>query len=282
MCSYNLDLFDADTIARMLEHFRNVLEAVAANPRQRIDELAVISAAERRMLIGEVPAAPSRPPAEFAPAWFARQAARTPSAIAVTCGPASLTYGELNARANRVAHHLRGLGVGPDVLVGLYLERSLDLIVAILGVLKAGGAYVPLDPAYPADRLVFMLADAAVPVVVTAGQVAASLPDFGGTVVALDRITTELDREPASDPQVTLGAHNRAYVIYTSGSTGRPKGVDVTHGNLARLFTRRTSGSTSARGTCGPCSIPMPSTSPCGRSGELCSTAAGSSSFRTR
>ena len=112
VCSYSMDLFDADTIARMLEHFRNVLEAVAANPRQRIDQLAVISAAERRMLVGEVPDVPSAPPAQLAPSWFARQAAHTPSAVAVTCGTQSLTYQELNARANRLAHHLRRLGIG--------------------------------------------------------------------------------------------------------------------------------------------------------------------------
>src|SRR5205823_1257163 len=146
----------------------------------------------------------------------------------------SLAYGELNRRANRLAHRLRDLGVGPDVLVGLCVERSLDLVVGILGILKAGGAYLPLDPGYPADRLAFMVEDAQVPVVVTHAPGAAALPTLtGATRIMIEDLENEAREH---DPPPLARPEHVAYVIYTSGSTGKPKGVLVTHANAARLM----------------------------------------------
>ena len=165
------------------------------------------------------------------------QAERTPEAVALTCAAESLTYSELNARANRLARRLRAMGVGPEVLVGLCVGRSADMVVGLLAVLKAGGAYVPLDPAYPAERLAFMLDDARASVLLTEEKLRGDLPDCTARVLCLDyrtggqstrRASANLDGEPA--------AANLAYVIYTSGSTGRPKGVQVTHGALANLL----------------------------------------------
>ena len=166
---------------------------------------------------------------------FEAQVDRAPHAVALTLAGRSLTYAELDERANRLANHLQSLGVGPEVLVGLSAPRSLEMVVAILGILKAGGAYLPLDPEYPAERLAFMLEDARSPVLVTAG-----VPPAGAgraRVVSLDTDAPELQRSPATRPAPAAGPHNLAYVIYTSGSTGRPKGVMVEHGNVTRLFT---------------------------------------------
>jgi nonribosomal peptide synthetase DhbF len=166
---------------------------------------------------------------------FEAQADRTPHAIALTFEGRSLTYAELDERANHLANHLLGLGVGPEILVGLSAPRSLEMVVAILGILKAGGAYLPLDPEYPAERLAFMIEDARVPVLLTCGAVPAA--SGSARVVALDTGWEEIARSPATRPPLSAGPHNLAYVIYTSGSTGRPKGVMVEHWNVARLFT---------------------------------------------
>ncbi len=170
----------------------------------------------------------------------AKQAAATPEAVAVVMGDQTLSYRELNERANQLAHLLQTLGVGPDVLVGLCIERSLDLIVGLLGILKAGGAYVPLDPGYPLERLAFMLRDAQAPVLVTKGHLVTRLHSQGARVVCLDADAGLLERQSASDPvacegEVCLHLENLAYVIYTSGSTGQPKGVQITHNSLLNL-----------------------------------------------
>ncbi|MBC7931004.1 MAG: amino acid adenylation domain-containing protein, partial [Rubrivivax sp.] len=167
---------------------------------------------------------------------FEAQAGRAPDAVAATFEKNQLTYGELNRRANKLAHHLRGLGVGAEVLCGIYVERSLDMLVAILGTLKAGGAYVPIDPAYPKERVAFMLEDAGRPVLLTQKALADSLPEHEARVICLDSdwetVASASDENPASE----VTPDNLAYVIYTSGSTGQPKGVQVTHGSVARLF----------------------------------------------
>ena len=142
-------------------------------------------------------------------------------------GDERLSYGALEARANRLAHHLRGLGVGPEVVVGLCVERSPEMVVGLIGILKAGGAYLPLDPAYPADRLAFMLADAGAPVLVTQAALLDRLPAHEARVVCLDADVDAIAREPATAPALTLDPHHPAYVIYTSGSTGQPKGVMI-------------------------------------------------------
>src|SRR5262249_15311200 len=163
------------------------------------------------------------PEAQTVHGLFEVQAERTPEAVALGFEGERLTYRELNARANRLAHHLRGLGVGPEVLVGVCVERSLDLVVALLGVLKAGGGHAPLDPAYPRERQEFMLADAVAAVVLTQESLAA---DAGAVA-----------RQSSDNPPPAAGADHLAYVIYTSGSTGRPKGVQITHGSVVNFLT---------------------------------------------
>ncbi len=238
VCCYNTELFDRQTIERMLEHYRVLLEAMAVNPRRLIDDVPLVGDDERRALVAAASAADAQAvPATPVVRRFAARAERTPDAVAVTCGPESCTYAQLNARANQLAHHLIALGVGSNVLVGLYMDRSLDLIVAILGILKAGGAYVPLDPAYPAERLAFMLEDARAPIVVTTSRLGASLPSGPSRLVQLDVAREQLASLSVEDPCGDVPPASVAYVIYTSGSTGRPKGVAVTHANLSRLLT---------------------------------------------
>ncbi|MGW6933610.1 non-ribosomal peptide synthase/polyketide synthase [Lentzea sp. NPDC054927] len=169
---------------------------------------------------------------------FQEQVAETPDAVAVIAGGATLTYRELNARANQLAHHLRSLGAGPETLVGVCLDRGPDLLPALLGILKAGAAYVPLDPANPVDRLAHILTDTAAPLVLSTTDLTDRLPaEHQGQVLLLDTLRTELAAQPDTDPAPLAGPENLIYVIYTSGSTGRPKGVALTHANVARLFT---------------------------------------------
>ena len=160
---------------------------------------------------------------------FETQVARTPDAVAVVCGDESLTYRELNRRANQVAHYLRALGVGPEVLVGLCIERSLAMVVGLLGILKAGAAYVPLDPTYPPERLAFMLEDAQPPVVLTQERLVAALPAHGAQMVCLDAHWPTIAQYSDDNPVSGATADNVAYLLYTSGSTGRPKGVLGVH-----------------------------------------------------
>ncbi|WP_086661048.1 non-ribosomal peptide synthetase [Lentzea kentuckyensis] len=169
---------------------------------------------------------------------FQEQVAETPDAVAVIAGGETLTYRELNTRANQLAHHLRSLGAGPETLVGVCLDRGPDLLPALLGILKAGAAYVPLDPANPVDRLAHILTDTAAPLVLTTTNLTDRLPaEHQGQVLLLDTLRTELAAQPVTDPAPLAGPDNLIYVIYTSGSTGRPKGVALTHANVARLFT---------------------------------------------
>jgi amino acid adenylation domain-containing protein len=169
------------------------------------------------------------------PHLVAGQAAATPGAVALVAGHQSLTYRELNQRANRLAHYLQTLGVRPNVLVGLCMERSLDMVVGLLGILKAGGAYVPLDPSYPPDRLAFMVEDAQAPVLITQQHLVSRLPAQQARVICLDADAAVLAQQSPSDPISAVTADDLVYIIYTSGSTGRPKGVQITHGSLLNL-----------------------------------------------
>jgi len=169
------------------------------------------------------------------PQLVAAQAAATPDAVAILMGDQALSYRELNQRANQLAHYLQALGVQPNVLVGLCVERSLDMVVGLLGILKAGGAYVPLDPTYPLERLTFMLGDAQAPVLVTQQSLASRLPTRQTRVVYLDGDAAALVQQSTAEPLCTVTANDLAYVIYTSGSTGRPKGVQITHDSLLNL-----------------------------------------------
>ncbi|HEU4558162.1 MAG TPA: amino acid adenylation domain-containing protein, partial [Longimicrobium sp.] len=236
--NYSTDLFERGTAERMLVHLARVLEQAAADADVRLSRLELLGEAERARVLEEWSRTEAQDPADRCiHELFQAQAARTPGAVAVVLGGAELTYAELDARANRLAHYLRALGVGPEVRVGLCVERSLELVVCVLGVLKAGGAYVPLDPGYPADRLAFMLRDAAVPVLLTHSPLGQGLPAHAGRVVLLDVEAGAIAREPAHAPESGVAAQNLAYVIYTSGSTGRPKGAAIPHGALARYLT---------------------------------------------
>ena len=238
LVEYSTDLFTAGTMKRFLGHYRVLLEAIVANPDQRIDELQILPPEEEKKLLSEW----NDPARSFARdrcihQLFERQAERTPDNTAVVFEDSAFSYRELNRRASQLAHRLRTLGVGPEVLVGICVERSLDMLVAILGVLKAGGGYLPLDPSYPADRRAFMLEDAKAPVLLTQSTLLAAMPKHGGVTICLDTDWKSIESEPVDNPTNLTKPENVAYVIYTSGSTGKPKGVMVTHANVARLFT---------------------------------------------
>jgi amino acid adenylation domain-containing protein len=232
--TYATDLFERATVRRMLAHLRRVLEQVADDPDLRLSRLDLAGDEERRLVLEEWNRTDAAYPADATiHRLIEEQAARTPDAVALAFEGERLTYAELNARANRVAHALRRLGARPETRVGVALERSLELVVAIVGVLKAGAAYVPLDPGYPPERLETMLADAAVPVLLTQERLRASLPVRAGmAVVSLDAGWPRIAQESAENPDVALSPGNAAYVIYTSGSTGRPKGVVNPHGGV--------------------------------------------------
>jgi amino acid adenylation domain-containing protein len=237
--TYPTDLFERGTVERMLGHLERVLEQVTADADLRLSELELLGPAERTLVLEEWSRTEAGYPADRCiHALFEAQAARTPGAIAAVYEGEALSYAELNARANQLAHALRRRGVGPEVRVGICLERSLEMVVAILAVLKAGGAYVPLDPAYPADRLAFILADSATPVLLTRETLRGALPAREGVeVVSLDGAAEEIAAESAENPQSGAGPDSLAYVIYTSGSTGEPKGALIEHRNVARLFS---------------------------------------------
>jgi amino acid adenylation domain-containing protein/non-ribosomal peptide synthase protein (TIGR01720 family) len=238
---YNTDLFDAATVRRLLGHFRTLLEAVTARPSQRLDRLPLLTESERHLLLCEWSGAVAGRAGEAAPApsvhqLFEQQAARRPESTAVVFEGARLSYGELNARANRLAHYLRGRGVGAEVPVAICVERSLEMVVALLGVLKAGGAYVPLDPRYPRERLAYMLEDARAPWLLTQRHLVEALPASGAQVLRLDEDWGEIARESEDNPTFGQQPESLAYLIYTSGSTGRPKGVMVAHRSLAAAY----------------------------------------------
>ncbi|HEY0607136.1 MAG TPA: amino acid adenylation domain-containing protein [Herpetosiphonaceae bacterium] len=231
---YAISHFDDATIRRMLDHWLTLLTAIAADPNRRLYELPVMPEAERQLVVAEWNAPSVAAPEEIGlHQLIEAQAARTPDAIAVVFDEDCLSFRELNDRANQLAHHLQGLGVKPESLVGVYMERSVDLVVALLGIVKAGGAYVPLDPAYPAERLQFMIDDAQIAVLVTQEALAATLPGFGGTILSLDRAESETSthwmQQPTTAPEARVQPDNLVYIIYTSGSTGTPKGVQTTH-----------------------------------------------------
>ncbi len=227
---FDSDLFERTTVARFLGHVGTVLDAMIQNPAHAVLKLPILSQAERRQLLVEWNQTQAdAPPHETLHRWFEAQAERTPTAEAVRYEEHSLSYLALNQRANQLAHHLRRLGVGADVLVGLFLERSLDMVVAILAVLKAGGAYVPIDPEYPSDRVEYMIRDAALPVLLVQSQLAALLPAFSGAMVRLDRDHDQIVKESTANLLPTVDPDDLAYMIYTSGSTGKPKGAMNSH-----------------------------------------------------
>jgi non-ribosomal peptide synthetase component F len=233
--SYRPDLFERASVEALAARLVRLLEAAVADPRRAIGKLEILAPAERRTILEAWNATARAVPAATLPALFAAQAAATPEAVAAVCAGHCLSYGELDARANRLAQHLRALGVGPEVVVGLCLERSLEMLIGLIAILKAGGAYLPLDPGYPRERLAFMLADAGAPVLLTQQALRAALPAHGAHVVCLDAEAEAIARHPATAPATALAPQHPAYVIYTSGSTGTPKGVVVTHAGIPTL-----------------------------------------------
>ncbi|HWM86935.1 MAG TPA: condensation domain-containing protein, partial [Kofleriaceae bacterium] len=228
---YASDLFDRDRVARMAEHFRALLEAIARDPAERMSRLPMLGQAERDRITGWSGGRASFPPSRTLDQLFAEQVARRPDAAALSFAGRHLSYAELDARSEAIAAQLARLGVGPETPVGLCLERSLDLVAGTLAIVKAGGAYLPLDPSYPADRLAFMVEDSGASIVLSHSSLRDRLP-AGARVVCLDQIDATGERHP----RVSGGPDSAAYIIYTSGSTGRPKGVAVTHRQAARLL----------------------------------------------
>ncbi|MEP7338239.1 MAG: amino acid adenylation domain-containing protein [Acidobacteriota bacterium] len=234
---YNLDLFDPPTIKRMARHFHNLLAAAVSAPDQLISRLPLLEESEQRQLLEEwnQPAVASSTEICLHQ-LFEAAAHRTPDAVAVSYEDEELSYRELNARANQLAHYLRKAGVGPEVLVGVCVERSVEMITGLLGVLKAGGAYVPLDPAYPDDRIKFALEDAGVKALLTQSSLAHRFSDGERQLICLDSEAEKFAGESTENPAPLAVGNNAAYLIYTSGSTGKPKGAIVTHANVLDLF----------------------------------------------
>lgn len=235
---YSTDLFEAATIERMAKQYEVLLRAIVANPDAPIAGLPLLSAAERAQLVVEWNQTQAEFPRERGIHKLVQaQAREMPDAIAAVFGKQSLTYRELNAQANQLAHALHKRGVRPDTRVGICLERSLDMLVAILGVLKAGGAYLPLEPNTPTARLGFILEQAAAVLLLTSTSIADKLPSLGLPTLLLDEAANSLAQESETDPNVEVSPSNLAYVIYTSGTTGQPKGVMIEHHSLANHAT---------------------------------------------
>ncbi|HEX8889429.1 MAG TPA: amino acid adenylation domain-containing protein, partial [Pyrinomonadaceae bacterium] len=245
---YNTDLFELETIERLASHFEQLLQAIVRQPEQRLSALPLLSEAEEQQLLRAWNSASESFATHCLQDLFAEQVRLQPERIALSSGSEQLSYSELDERANQLAHHLQSLGLGPDSLVGVCLERSMELMVAILAVVKAGAAYLPLEPTAPTQRLAFILEDAEVKLVLTQEHLLERLPMAGGGEAnssaesssvesfCLDRdwsIISDLSRQT---PPHHSTPDNLAYVIYTSGSTGQPKGVEVTHANVTRLF----------------------------------------------
>ncbi len=234
---YNTDLFDAATIARMAGHFQVLLEGIVADPGKRISDLPLLTQDEQEQMVMEWNATHrDYPTGKCLHHLFEAQVERTPDAVAVSFEGEQLTYRELNSRANQVAHYLMRLGVGPEKLVGICMERSVGMVVGVMGVLKAGGAYVPLDPAYPQERIAFMLQDSQAQVLITQRSLVGTLPvsESEVQVVCLDGEAERegVEAEKEGNPQSEVSDQNLAYVIYTSGSTGIPKGAMNTHNGI--------------------------------------------------
>ena len=232
---YRPDLFERADVDAMAGRLVRLLEAATTDADQPIGTLDILGSGERRTILSDWNDTARAVPSATLPELFAAQAAKTPDAVAVVFEDTSLTYSELDARSNQLAHHLRAFGVGPEVVVGLCVERSLEMLVALLGILKAGGAYLPLDPDYPAERLAFMLEDARATLLLTHSALIDRLPAHDARVVRLDAEWSAIAAQPTTAPASGLQPQNTGYVIYTSGSTGTPKGVSVTHGGIPNL-----------------------------------------------
>nr|VFJ75374.1 MAG: amino acid adenylation domain-containing protein [Candidatus Kentron sp. FW] len=234
---YATSLFREETIRRMGEHFDVLLRAIVAEPETPIAQLPLLTEAERRRILVEWNATGAPYPQDkCVHELFQEQAAKTPDAVAVVFGEEEVSYGELNARANRLAHRLRKLGVGPEVLVGILNERSVEMVVGLLAILKAGGAYVPLDPEYPVERLAFMVGDADIKVLLCHEATRERVPECAAHILDMDAESGAIAEESSENPAQAVGPDNPVYVIYTSGSTGKPKGNQILHQGFVNLL----------------------------------------------
>ena len=235
--NYDSSFFCAEDVDRLAQEFRTLLESVCANPESPIADLDIVSPNEQRRLLVEFnDRQTDYPESKCIHQLFAERARQQPENVAVVFQNHRLTYAQLEARANQLAYHLQGLGVGPEVPVAICMDRSLEMVVGILGILKADGAYVPLDPEYPKERLAYMMEDARTQVLLTQNTLRESMPELGIAVVCVDSDWETIARHGKSTPQANATAANLAYVIYTSGSTGQPKGVMVEHGGLTNTI----------------------------------------------
>jgi amino acid adenylation domain-containing protein len=236
--NYNTDLFNIDTIQRLITHFKNLLKSIVTNPGQRISDLSILSETEQhQVLIEWNDTQREYPRTKCIHQLFEKQAEKSPDAVALVFEDQRLTYRELNQRANQLAHYLRKLGVRPEATVGICLERSLEMVVGLLGILKAGGAYVPLDPEYPKERFAFVLDDAQFSLILTQPKLLPQFVDFNVHVLCLDKDWEKIAQENSANPENLVIAENLAYIIYTSGSAGQPKGVQIQHRSVVNLLS---------------------------------------------
>jgi amino acid adenylation domain-containing protein/thioester reductase-like protein len=242
VAEYNTDLFAAGTVDRMIAHFQMLLEEFAADAARPLSALPAMGTGELAQLESWAHGPAQELPAGCFPELFEEQVAAHPDRTAIIHDGRQVSYADLNAEANRLAHHLQEQGVSPDTLVAIVAERGITMVVAVLAILKAGGAYVPVDPTYPPDRIAFMLRDSGCQLVLTSGDLASSLPGSDVPVVAADRDRASFDGQPDTNPPRQISHRNLAYMIYTSGSTGTPKGVLITHGSLVNLHLTRVLG----------------------------------------
>ena len=227
---YCAEVFDDDSIARMLEQFTTFVKSIVIEPHRRLAQLPLLSEEELHKILVEWNSTDvDYPQKTCLHQLFEAQVEKTPLSVAVVFEQQQLTYLELNIRANQLAHHLRALGIGPDMLVGIAVERSLEMVIGLLGILKAGGAYVPLAPGYPQERLAYMLEDSGVTVLLTQQRLVVCLPQHSAQLVLLDTDWGQIAQQPLENPSADVTAVNLAYTIYTSGSTGKPKGAMNTH-----------------------------------------------------
>nr|VFJ93682.1 MAG: amino acid adenylation domain-containing protein [Candidatus Kentron sp. LFY] len=241
---YDTDLFERATMERLVGHLRTLLQGIVAAPDTPIHELPLLTEAERRQFLAWNDTAVEYPRDKTIIDLFEEQVEKTPDAVAVVFPSTGsgqgedeeVGYGELNARANRLAHRLRALGVGPEVLVGLFVERSVEMVVGLLAILKAGGAYVPLDPEYPTERLAFMAEDAELKILLCHGRTRDRIPDCTARILDMDAEAATIAGDSVDNPAPLTGPENLAYVIYTSGSTGEPKGVTIEHRSTVALI----------------------------------------------
>ncbi|MEK6283902.1 MAG: amino acid adenylation domain-containing protein, partial [Acidobacteriota bacterium] len=233
---YDTDLYERETAKRMMGHYERILEAIVQPTKACVGELSLLSEQERRQLLRQWNETEEAYPQLTLPELFERQVERTPERIAVEFGEEQVSYQQLNRRANQLAHYLRKLGVGPEVVVAIMMDRSVETILSVLGVLKAGGAYMLLDPEYPSERRLFMLADSSAQVVLTQQSLCERLPEQKAQVLCLDAHWPTIAGESKANPVSGVTADNLAYIIYTSGSTGRPKGVAMPHRPLVNLL----------------------------------------------